>query len=43
MERFASLLKEKQIIVLGILDRFPYMDPDLITILKSRVPRYVPL
>ena len=40
--QFGSLLRAKRIVVLGIPDRFHYMDPKLIDILRERVPRHLP-
>ena len=37
-ERFATELKSKRLVVLGIPDRYPYMDPELIRRLESKVP-----
>jgi predicted protein tyrosine phosphatase len=39
--KFRPLLKDKKVSVLEIPDDFDFMDPVLIRILKSRVPRYV--
>ena len=39
--RFYSLLKEKRLIVLGIPDKYDFMDTGLIRLLEARVPRYV--
>jgi len=36
-ERFGPLLRSKRVVVLGIPDRYPYMDPELIRILRSKV------
>ena len=40
-ERFGKLLRTKQIVVLGIPDRYKYMDPELIEILRDKVSKYV--
>ena len=40
--RFSSMLASKKIAVLGIPDRFPYMDPELIRLLKSKCTPYLP-
>ena len=40
-KKFRPLLKDKKIGVLEIPDNFDYMDPDLVRILRNRVPRYV--
>jgi predicted protein tyrosine phosphatase len=39
---FGSLLRKKRVVVLGIPDQFTYMDPELVAILRNRVPRYLP-
>ena len=39
--KFRDLLKDKKIGVLDIPDHFEFMDPLLIKLLESRVPRYV--
>ncbi|MGH8108313.1 MAG: low molecular weight protein tyrosine phosphatase family protein [Arenimonas sp.] len=40
-KRFRSSLKGKKIICLGIPDNFSYMDPDLVAILKKKVPQFL--
>jgi predicted protein tyrosine phosphatase len=40
-ESFKSLLRHKQIVVLGIADKYQYMDPELIKILKTRLAKYL--
>jgi predicted protein tyrosine phosphatase len=40
-QRFASLLRTKRIIVLGIADEYGYMDPQLIEILKEKVSQHI--
>lgn len=40
--RFASVLRGKRMVVLGIPDRFDYMAPDLVRLLQQKVPRYLP-
>jgi len=40
--QFGSLLRDKRIVVLGIPDRYRYMDPELIEILRERVPTHLP-
>lgn len=42
-EQFAEALDDTPVYVLGIPDRYPYMDPDLIELLKARVAEYVPI
>lgn len=39
--KFKSEFKIKRLVVLDIPDNYEYMDPELIRILKSKVPRYV--
>ncbi len=41
--KFKPYLKDKRIICLDIPDDFDFMDPDLIKLLKAKVPRYLPL
>lgn len=38
---FADSLRNKRMVVLGIPDRYGYMDPALIQVLESRVSPYV--
>lgn len=40
-KRFKSSLDGKKIICLGIPDDFSYMDPELIAILKKKVPPFL--
>lgn len=40
-KRFRTLLKTKKLAVLEIPDHYDYMQPELVSLLKSRVPRYV--
>jgi len=40
-KRFRSSLNGKKIICLGIPDDFSYMDPELITLLKRKVPPFL--
>jgi len=40
-QRFPSLLKVKKVVVLGIPDKYGYMEERLIELLKSRVLRYI--
>ncbi len=40
-ERFGPQLKGKRLEVLGIPDLFPYMDPELVRILRERVPPHL--
>ena len=39
-QRFAAQLKGKRLVVLGIPDHYWYMDPELVRILKERVPHH---
>lgn len=41
-ERFKSLVRNKKVVVLGIPDKYDFMDADLIALLKSKVLRYLP-
>lgn len=40
--RFKFALGHARIICLNIPDRYPYMDPDLIHLLKTKVPPHLP-
>ena len=40
--RFRSSLKSQRLIVLGIADDYEFMDPELVQLLKARVPRFLP-
>ena len=40
-KRYRDLLKGKKLAVLGIPDNYDFMQPELVTILKNRVPQYV--
>ncbi len=42
-ERFADVLADQPVFVLGIPDRYAYMDPGLIELLKARVRESVPI
>jgi predicted protein tyrosine phosphatase len=42
-ERFSELLEGKPVITLRIRDDFEYMDPELVEILKVKVPPHLPL
>lgn len=39
-KKFGSALKGKRIVVLGIPDEYEYMQPELVRLLKSVVPRH---
>jgi predicted protein tyrosine phosphatase len=41
-ERFGSVLGSKKIIVLGIKDKYQFMDPELVSILRSKLMRFLP-
>lgn len=41
-KKFRSSLNGKRIICLEIPDDFDYMDPELIKILKAKIPRFLP-
>ena len=40
-ERFRPLLKGKKLVVLDIPDRYGYMDPELVRVLKTKVLRHL--
>ena len=40
-ESFKSLLRAKKVVVLGIADKYQYMDPKLIQILKTKLAKYL--
>ena len=42
-KRYKSLLKNKRLVCLDIPDIYECMQPELVSILKARVPRYVRL
>ena len=42
-DRYPEALGETPVYVLGIPDRYPYMDPELVELLKERVMALVPL
>lgn len=39
---FQGQLKGKRVICLGIPDKYPYMDPALVQLLRSKVTRFLP-
>lgn len=39
--KFKTEFKTKRLVVLEIPDNYEYMDPELVRILKAKVPRYV--
>lgn len=41
--KFKNLLQGKKLAVLAIPDNYEFMDPELIRILKNKVPKYVPI
>jgi predicted protein tyrosine phosphatase len=41
-ERFRDLLQGKRVVTLGIRDTYKFMDPALVGLLRSSLPRYVP-
>ncbi len=41
-KRFKAVLKSKRLVCLDIPDDFEFMDPELIRILESRLPRFLP-
>lgn len=40
--RFGGVLKGKRVIVLGIPDRFGFMDPELVALLEQRCSAWLP-
>lgn len=40
-EMFRSALRDKKVIVLGIADKYSYMDPELVRILEGKLARYL--
>ena len=40
-KKYRELLRDKKLAVLDIPDIYEYMEPSLIALLKTRVPRYV--
>jgi predicted protein tyrosine phosphatase len=40
-KRFKQQLAGKRVVVLGIPDEYEYMQPELVALLKSRLPRFV--
>ena len=38
---FGALLQNKRVVVLGIRDRYAYMEPELVALLKSKVASYL--
>ncbi len=43
LKKYSELLKSKRLVVLNIPDIYECMQPELIKLLNSRVPRYVQL
>ncbi len=41
-ETFKAALKDKKIVVLGIADKYGYMDAQLIKILTAKLEKYLP-
>jgi predicted protein tyrosine phosphatase len=41
-KRFGKLIEGKKLIVLGIPDKYQYMDPDLVTLLLNKVTPFLP-
>ncbi len=39
--KFREQLKGKRLVVLDIQDNYEYMEPELVKLLKSRVPKYI--
>jgi len=42
-EKFAAMLKTKKVVVLAIPDNYEFMNDELVTILKTKVERYLKL
>jgi len=42
-EMFGTALKQKKVVVLGISDLYAYMNPELVTVLKKKVPNHLRL
>jgi predicted protein tyrosine phosphatase len=42
-QKYKELLKDKRLLCLEIPDNYQYMQPELIKLLKAKVPRYVRL
>lgn len=40
--KFKAHLNHQRIVVLNIPDEYDYMDPELVQLLKARVPRHLP-
>jgi predicted protein tyrosine phosphatase len=40
--KFKPHLRDKRVVCLDIPDEYEFMDPELIALLKARVPRYLP-
>ena len=41
MSTFGSMLKDKRVVVLGVRDKYAYMQPELVELLKSKVASYL--
>ncbi|MBF0121645.1 MAG: phosphotyrosine protein phosphatase [Desulfobacterales bacterium] len=41
IKRFKSAFKTKKLVVLDIPDKYEYMEPELISILKAKMDRYI--
>jgi predicted protein tyrosine phosphatase len=41
LDRFGAQLRGKSLVVLGIEDRYAYMDPELVRILQEKVPEHL--
>lgn len=40
-KKYRELLKDKRLVCLDIPDHYGYMQPELVTLLEAKVPRYV--
>ncbi|MEO0439482.1 MAG: phosphotyrosine protein phosphatase [Pseudomonadota bacterium] len=41
-QRFKSVMNDRKIVVLGIPDKYRFMDPDLIELLQEKMRRHLP-
>jgi predicted protein tyrosine phosphatase len=42
MSAFGAMLQHKRVVVLDIRDKYAYMEPELVELLKSKVVSYLP-
>lgn len=43
MDKYKNLLKNKRLVCLDVPDNYRYMQPELVRLLKAKLPRYVRL